>query len=170
VTALQLARDLANFQRALEELADWYPRDWDFDWRSPAAAESYLYLLNELADLPVDQVMIGVAVANAFKVYQAAGLRWAPAIEAERERQQARRRQADAEYAEAVRRHELAITAECPYCGAAPGLVCRTAGPSGIGHPKGVHDHRDRYRAAEHLLDPPDPPWGDDDPPPGWSP
>jgi hypothetical protein len=52
------------------------------------------------------------------------------------------------ECAEAVRRHELAVKVECPYCGAAPGVVCRSTGPSTEGHAKGVHDHTARYRAA----------------------
>jgi hypothetical protein len=53
-----------------------------------------------------------------------------------------------AEYAEAKRRYELAIVVECPYCGSAPGRVCRTAGPSGARTTKGVHVHADRWRAA----------------------
>lgn len=69
-----------------------------------------------------------------------------------------RQRQADDEerwraaYAESVRRHELAIQVECPFCGAQPGEVCRTTGPSGKRQPKGVHDHRGRYRAATGTL------------------
>lgn len=58
----------------------------------------------------------------------------------------------EAEYAEAVRRHERAVTVTCPYCGAAPGLTCRTVSPGAGGHPKGVHDHADRYRLTAGLL------------------
>ena len=58
----------------------------------------------------------------------------------------------EAAYAEAARRHELAIKVTCPYCGAEPGATCRTAGPTGQSHPKGIHDHRDRYRAGCGLL------------------
>jgi hypothetical protein len=66
-----------------------------------------------------------------------------------------------AEYAETMRRHELAVRVECPYCGAQPGAVCRTAGPNGKAHTKGSGDHKDRYRAACHLQP-------DIDPEAGW--
>jgi hypothetical protein len=56
-------------------------------------------------------------------------------------------------YAEQLRQHEIAITVECPYCGAAPDEVCRTAGPTGLRHSKGTSDHKDRLRAAKRLLD-----------------
>ena len=65
------------------------------------------------------------------------------------------RRAQEEEYAEQLRRHEIAITVECPYCGAAPGDVCRTAGPTGLRHSKGSGDHKDRYRLAKQILDQP---------------
>ncbi|MEQ7008332.1 hypothetical protein ABN028_19345 [Actinopolymorpha sp. B17G11] len=65
-----------------------------------------------------------------------------------RETDEKRRARNEAAYAEAVRRHELAIKVDCPYCGSAAGTVCRTKGPNGSSGPKGVHDHADRYRAA----------------------
>lgn len=63
-----------------------------------------------------------------------------------------RERQAAEERAEAERRHELAVRAECPYCGAQPGKPCRSAGKDSKGYSKGIGDHRDRYRAACHLF------------------
>jgi len=53
----------------------------------------------------------------------------------------------EAERAEKTRRHELALQAACPQCGAAPGDPCRTTGPTGP-KAKGLDDHKARYRAA----------------------
>lgn len=62
------------------------------------------------------------------------------------------RERSDAERAERERMHELAITAECPFCGAQPGSPCRTAGPSGKSYSKGIDHHVDRVRAATGTL------------------
>jgi hypothetical protein len=117
---------------------------------APAIAASYQHLLDGLAGVTfgadADEA-IELLVADAIDAYDKAAAEI-------RQDEEDRRQQAEAEYAEAVRRHETAITVECPYCGSAPGLVCRTAGPAAHGsHPKGIHDHRDRYRAALKLLD-----------------
>lgn len=53
------------------------------------------------------------------------------------------------ERAEAERRHELALKVDCPYCGETADAECVTE-PGRA--PLGVRDHRDRYRAACHLL------------------
>lgn len=75
-------------------------------------------------------------------------------LDAQRDRDsETARRKRDEEYAEQLRRHEIALTVECPFCGAVPGAGCRTAGPSGLSHSKGSTDHMDRYRKAKHLLD-----------------
>jgi hypothetical protein len=143
VNALKLARDLAHFEGYLEGLARQSGCCAD---HCPAAAlaESWLHLLDRLTELDGGEAVVPI-VAQAIVIHN--GVR----VTAQRNRE-ARRQQAEADYAEAVRRHKIAITADCPYCGAAPGSMCRTAGPSGIGNPKGVHDHADRYRAGEHLL------------------
>lgn len=146
---LRLAQQLGAFLGRLEDLACRVGDEYHDE--APMAA-SYLALLNRLADIgspPYDEETAGAveaAVGAAFEVW---------CLESGRARQadQARRDRRQAEYDEAVRRHEAAITAECPYCGAAPGTTCRTAGPSGKRQPKGVHDHRGRYRAARALLD-----------------
>jgi hypothetical protein len=166
VNGLRFARDLARFQADLEDwavpLGDGGWADlWADQWAAnpnchlaPAIAASYLHLLDRLTVLGDDEAVAQI-LAGAIKVYDAAVEVYdAAASRAARDRDVARQK-AEAEYAEAVRRHEVAITADCPYCGAEPGRVCRTAGPSGIGNPKGVHDHADRYRAALLVLGPP---------------
>ena len=152
VHPLKLARDLARLEMELKWLADWCPGHGER--RAAAAAESYLHLLGLLTEIGDDDGTITAIVVEAVEVYQAADNRWRPVEAAEWQREETRQQRREAEYAEALRRHEVAITAECSYCGAAPGSVCRTAGPKGFGNPKGVHDHADRYRAAVGLLDP----------------
>ena len=63
------------------------------------------------------------------------------------EEQDYHQRRWEAEHAEKTRRHELALQVTCPHCGAAPGDVCRTTGPTGP-KAKGLDDHKTRYRAA----------------------
>ena len=60
-----------------------------------------------------------------------------------------RRARQETEYAEATRRHAIAVTAKCPHCSAQPGDVCRTSS----GATKGIHDHADRLRLAQNHLD-----------------
>lgn len=163
---LTFARDLARFQAHLEEEAlprgNGFWRDqWANQWvayphgeLAPAVAASYLHLLGRLTELDDDEA-VAQMIAEAIEVYDAATEVYDAAVSRARRKGEAARQQQEAEYAEALRRHEVAVTAECPYCGAEPGRVCRTAGPSGIGNPKGVHDHGDRYRAAAGLLGPP---------------
>jgi hypothetical protein len=160
VNPLQLALDLARFRSELEEEAAGV--QWPYQWvdhphgeLAPAIAASYLHVLDRLAGIG-DSEAAAAIVAEAIKVYDAAVEVYDAALSRARQKAEAARQQHEAEYAEAVRRHQLAINAECPYCGAAPGSPCRTAGPSGQGYSKGVQDHRDRYRAAVHLLGPPD--------------
>jgi hypothetical protein len=64
-----------------------------------------------------------------------------------RQEEEDRQRRWEAEHAEKTRRHELAVQAACPVCGAAPGDPCRTTGPAGP-KAKGLDDHKARYRAA----------------------
>jgi hypothetical protein len=148
MSTLKFARELARFEEHLAWLSagggGGYP---DLD---SALAASYRALIAGLVDLDehldsaglsVDVPRIPDILAQAMAVFNE--------LEAASSQSWQNRRQArDAEYDEAVRRHELAMTVACPYCGAQPGTACRTAGPSGAGHPKGVHDHKDRYRAA----------------------
>lgn len=148
MSTLKFARELARF----EEHLDWLCAGGGGGYRDldSALAASYKALIGGLVELDehLDSAGLDAGVpripdilARAMAVYReeeaASQQNWG-------ERHQAQ----EAEYAEAVRRHELAMTVECPYCGAQPGTACRTAGPSGAGHPKGVHDHKDRYRAA----------------------
>jgi hypothetical protein len=146
VNPLELARYLGRLEAQLEELTR--RSQCGYDCPAEAAAAAYLCLLDRLTAIGSKQIL---AMVNESLVIHS------EITERHSRDRKARREQADAEYDEAERRHELAITAECPYCGAAPGLACRTRGPSGVGHPKGVHDHADRYRAAEGLFAPPGP-------------
>ncbi len=148
MSTLKFARELARF----EEHLDWLSAGGgsgrgDLD---SALAASYKILIGGLAELGehLDYAGLGAGVpripdilARAMAVFRegeaASGQTW-----------EKRRQAEEAEYTEAVRRHELAITVECPHCGAQPGTACRTAGPSGAGHLKGIHDHKDRYRTA----------------------
>lgn len=150
---LMFARDLARFQAALEEEAagvqfadQWaaYPHGE----LAPAIAASYLHLLGRLTALDDDEAVAQV-LAEAIKVYDAAAEVYeAAASRAGRDREAARQRR-EAERAEAVRRHQVALKVGCSYCGAGPGLVCRVASPGVSGaYSKGVHDHADRYRDA----------------------
>ena len=145
-SVLRFARDLAHLEGYLEHAV--YRGGCCGDCPIPAIAESYLHLLTRLAEEPAVSAETARIVAEAIDV-------WLKRGEEERQASEAGRQRQEAERAEAERRHELALTAECPYCGAAPGSVCHTAGPSAKGRvPKGVHDHRDRWRAALSLLDP----------------
>jgi hypothetical protein len=153
VNPLTFARDLARLETELKSLADWCPGHGER--RAAAAAESYLHLLGLLTEIGDDDGTITAIVVEAIEVYQATDSRWRPVEAAEWQREEDRQQRRVAAHAEAMRRHEVAITAECSYCGAAPGRVCRTAGPKGFGNPKGVYDHADRYRAAVGLLGPP---------------
>lgn len=60
------------------------------------------------------------------------------------------RAQQEQEHAEAVRRHGLAVTVDCPWCGAPAGATCHTTGATP--YSLGVHDHADRYRKAAGVL------------------
>jgi hypothetical protein len=64
-----------------------------------------------------------------------------------RQEEEDHQRRWEAERAEKTRRHELALQAACPQCGAVPGDPCRTTGPTGP-KAKGLDDHKARYRAA----------------------
>lgn len=144
MSSLKFARDVAQFEEHLRWLG---ACGGDLD---SALAASYKILIEGLVELDeyLESAGIGAGVPRIPDIL-------ARAIAVYREEQAAflqswenRRQEGEAEYAEAARRHELAMTVECPFCGARPGMACRTAGPSGAGHPKGVHDHKDRYRAA----------------------
>lgn len=137
MNALKFARELAAFESHLQ-WAIWNSHD-DYDRGLRPLAASYKLLIDELVDL--DDPRIPEILGRAIGLFNERAAAARAAGEEGRKRR-------DAEYAEAERRHELAITVECPYCGAEPGQGCRTAGKSGAGHPKGIQDHRDRYRAA----------------------
>ena len=140
LNTLAFARDLARFESHLEWAAQ-QTGSYDYDGTLRAFARSYQALLGQLADSQDP----AAAIAEAIRVYD----QDMTAFVAARRKADARRQ---AEYAEAVRRHQVAVTVECPYCNSAPGAVCRTAGPSGKSFPKGVADHRDRYRTAAHAV------------------
>jgi len=126
VTPLKFARALAEFQGELEWLAGEH-RCYDNPCPAAALAASFLALLRSLTVI-ADGEAVAASVATAIRAFNAT------------------------EYAEAARRHQIAVTAQCPYCGAGPGAECRTtSGPGGGGHPKGVHDHARRYDAALDL-------------------
>lgn len=148
MSTLKFARELAQF----EEHLSWLSAGGGGGYRDQdsALAASYKALISGLVELDEHLEYGGLdasvpripdILARAMTVFReeetASSQSWEKQRRAEQE-----------EYAEAVRRHELAMTVECPYCGAQPGTACRTAGPSGVGHLKGVHDHKDRYRAA----------------------
>ena len=151
MTMLKFARDLAAFESHLEWAAH---ADDPYGALTPLAA-SYLHLLAELAELDeyvdtLEQIAddhpetgrVADIVAGAIEVFN-------QHRDQASEKDAANRAANAAAYTEAVRRHELAVTVECPYCGAQPGQVCRTAGPSGISNPLGVRDHTGRWRAAQ---------------------
>jgi hypothetical protein len=148
MNTLKFARELAQF----EEHLDWLIANGGGGYRSleSALAASYKALIEGLveldghldsADLSAGVPRIPNILAQAIAVFReredASTQSWKNQLQSE-----------EAEYAEAVRRHELALAVGCPYCGAQSGAACRTAGPSGTGQLKGVHDHKDRYRAA----------------------
>jgi hypothetical protein len=159
VNPLTLARDLARFEADLQEeaagvqFADQWVR-YPHGELAPAIAASYLHLIARLPALG-DGELAAEILAEAIGVYDEAVEVYTEAARRDARREDAARRQREAERDEAARRHEIAINAECPYCGVGPGSPCRSAGPSGRGYSKGVQDHRDRYRAAEHLFGPP---------------
>lgn len=147
MSTLKFARELAQF----EEHLDWLSAaGGGYGDKDKALAVSYKALITGLVELDEHLESAGLdagvpripdILARAVTVFREE--------EAESSQSWQKRRQAEEEeYAEALRRHELAMTVECTYCGAQPGTACRTAGPSGVGHLKGVHDHKDRYRAA----------------------
>jgi hypothetical protein len=147
VNKLQFAHQLGELRNDLA--ANAHGGNDPYDWPDRAAAAAFLRLLDRLAGIGGrGSSAVVAAVTEALDVYAAVSAEVGQEQQAARQREEASRQRAEAEYAEAVRRHQVAIGAECPYCGAAPGTVCRTAGPSGTGNPKGVHDHASRYRAA----------------------
>jgi hypothetical protein len=154
VNPLQFADLFARLRGHLESAAACYA-DPDNPDTGAAVAAAFLHVLDSLAEVGATEEAVA-AVAEAANIFDAG---FACAVKA-REAQRARReadREADQErreaaYEEAVRRHRIAVRAECPYCGAAPGVNCHTAGPSGHGYPRGIHAHADRYRAAVGVL------------------
>jgi hypothetical protein len=148
VSALRFARELARFEGHLAwAAAGGGAGYYGFD---AALAASYKTLIEDLVsldehldayDLPSDMPRVPDMLERAMGVFDALRAREDAASRRRSER-------SAAEYAEASRRYELAVTVECPYCGVLPGRVCRTAGPSGARNTKGVHVHADRYRAA----------------------
>jgi hypothetical protein len=138
VNLIGLARRLAAFESHLEWSVSMFSSSrYDCD---PALASSYLHLIGRLEEIGGDAVT--AALAEAIIIFDSAERR-------NRETDERERQQREDDYAEAVRRHRIAINAECPYCGAQPGATCRTAGPTAHGsYPKGIHDHAGRYRAA----------------------
>lgn len=153
MNTLKFARELARF----EEHLDWlihggggqsYGEDSEL-------AASYKVLIGGLVELEehLDSVELGGGVRRIPEILAEAMAVFNDRQRASTQSWQKARDSREAEYAEAVRRHELAVTVECPYCGAGPGETCRTAGRDGSAQPKGVNDHKDRYRAAS------DPEW-----------
>jgi hypothetical protein len=148
MSTLKFARELAQFEEHLNWLTAGDGSGYEDS--NAALAASYKTLIGGLIELDEHLESTGAGagmpgipdiLARAMAVYRegqaASSQSW-----------QARRQSNEAEYAEAIRRHELAMSVECPHCGAQPGTPCRTAGPTGAGHPKGIHDHKDRYQAA----------------------
>ncbi|MGO9294781.1 MAG: hypothetical protein ACLP52_13060 [Streptosporangiaceae bacterium] len=143
---------ILNIGARAQQLSDSLSHAWEnycsgyaeYDIEALAAAAGALALVLDrlLADGHVD--VLSVALAR-YDLLAAVAYRRSSAEQADYRADQQRR---EAEYQEATRRHELAVTVECPYCGAVPGLDCRTAGPTGSRYPKGIHDHAGRYRAA----------------------
>jgi hypothetical protein len=151
MSTLKFARDLARFEEHLRWLR---AGGGDID---AALAASYQALIAELVDLDERLQSTGLGegapdiadiLARAVAVYRE---REAASSHAWEERHEAEYAEAARRNEQAVLRHELAMTAECPFCAAQPGAQCRTAGPTGVGHPKGIHDHKERYRAATDL-------------------
>jgi hypothetical protein len=154
MSTLKFARELALF----EEHLDWLRMGGD-EFRGPgnALAASYKALIDGLIELDehldsagpgADVPRIPDILARAIAVFHEEEAQSRQCREKRREVEEAEYAEAAREHEEAVRRHDLAITVECPYCGAQPGKVCLTAGPAGVGHPKGIHDHKQRRRAA----------------------
>lgn len=148
MSTLKFARELARF----EEHLDWLSAGGGGGYRDldSALAASYKALIGGLVELDehLDSAGLGAGVPRIPDILARAMAVFREQEAASSQSWQKQRQAEEAEYAEAVRRHELAMTVECPYCGAKPGTACRTAGSSGAGHLKGVHDHKDRYRAA----------------------
>jgi hypothetical protein len=148
MSTLKFARELAQF----EEHLDWLSRGGGGGYDDPDSplAASYRALIRELVELDehFDSAELGEDVPRVPDILARAMAVFREEEAASSERWRKRRQAGEAASAEAVRQHELAMTVECPYCGAQPGTSCRTAGPSGAGHLKGVHDHRDRLRVA----------------------
>jgi hypothetical protein len=141
MSTLKFARELAQFEEHLAWLSaggGGYP---DLD---SALAASYKALIAGLVELDehLDSAELGADVPRIPDILAQAMAVFHQQEAASSQSWQNQRQAREAEYDEAVRQHELAITVECPYCGAQPGTACRTTGPSGAGHPKGVHDTR----------------------------
>ena len=143
--SLRFAREYASFEVDLQNDAPGCCGGYYCSCRCDrsAVAASYLTLLDELIEIEDASVAvdIGAILSRAIAIYR------------EREgRAQADSRKEDehrkAARTEAKRRHEMAIAVECPYCGARPGVPCRSRGLNAIGQSKGIADHKDRYRAA----------------------
>lgn len=156
---LRFARDLARFEEHLSWLAGHGADGRGDKYAGPggayadALAVSYGKLITELVaveeNLPdFDSSVAEPIAALIYKALDHAIDRHEQRIAVLRQADDRRDEMRAAEYAEAVRRHELAVTIECPYCGARPGQSCRTSGLTGKSAPKGVHDHTDRHRAA----------------------
>ena len=128
---LTFARDLARLQADLKEEAARV--QWPDQWAqypdgelAPAIAASYLHVLDCLAGIGDSEAAVSI-VAEAVRIYGAAAEVYeAAARRAGRDREVARQRR-EAERAEAVRRHQVALKVGCSYCDAAPGSVCRVA-------------------------------------------
>lgn len=137
MNTLKFARELAQF----EEHLDWliagggggsYGEDREL-------AVSYKALIGGLVELDehLDSVKLGAGVPGIPEILAGAIAVFREQQAASSQDWQLRHEVQEAEHAEAVRRHELAMTAECPCCGAQPESKCRTAGPSGGGQLKG---------------------------------
>jgi hypothetical protein len=139
---LIFAEQLGGFREHLEAYARRQPSDYASSEVRPLAA-AWLELLDRLADGQAAWTAISDAIDAHDK---AAG--------ENREAADASSASAQIAYQEAVRRHELAVQVTCPYCGAAPGATCRAAGADGASTARGINDHRDRWRSAQHLTPP----------------
>jgi hypothetical protein len=148
MSTLKFARELAQF----EEHLDWLCAGGGGGYREldSALAASYKTLIEGLVELDehLESAGLGAGVPRIPDMLARAMAVFSEEEAASTQSWEKRRQAEEEEYAEAVRRHEPAMTVACPHCGAQPGTGCRTAGPSGAGHLKGVHDHKDRYRAA----------------------
>lgn len=132
---LALARELAEF----ESFLDWAEaNDYDHGYLAVLAA-ACRSLLRGIEDGSEASAVVSEALGA-----------WRDAMD-ERERHEAREREASrAEFDRLMAEEELSRTAECPYCGAEPGLPCRTVSQRGAVL---TYCHRGRYRLARSLND-----------------